>query len=102
MLDSIAHIAEALRKARKNKRLSQRALSVRTGLTQSHISKIENGEINLQLTSLLEMSRVLDFELMLIPRQQVPAINSLLQYEEKKQHKQIPAYRLDDTEDSDD
>ncbi len=39
------NISETLRKAREQKGLSQRALSARVGVPQSHISKIENNAV---------------------------------------------------------
>ncbi len=102
MIDSIAHIAAALMAARKKKGLSQRALSVKAGVPQSHISKIENGEIDLQTSTLLELSRVLDLEVMLVPRQLVPAFQTLMREVSGKRGKQIPAYRLEDEMEEDD
>ena len=103
MLDSIEHIAIAIKAARSRKGLSQRALGAKTKIPQSHISKIENGEVDLQASSLVEISRVLDMELMLIPRQLVPTFKSLLKGLGKDSQKQIPKYQLNpDEEDNDD
>lgn len=77
MQESIKHIAEQIKVARENKGLSQRALSKKVGIPQSHISKIENGTVNLQLSSLIELARVLDLELMLIPKKNSKATLSL-------------------------
>ncbi len=71
-------ITDALKEARESKQLSQRALSKKVGLPQSHISRIENGVVDLQLSSLIELSRVLDFEVMLVPRKLVPAVQGLV------------------------
>ena len=99
MLDSIAHIGTYLKAARQQKKLSQRGLSVKTGVPQSHISKIENGTIDLQASSLIEIARALDLELVLVPRNLVPAFQILLQQGSKKgMQEQIPAYRLDQEE----
>ncbi|MBL4574475.1 MAG: helix-turn-helix transcriptional regulator [Opitutaceae bacterium] len=68
MNESIAHIAQQIKEAREAKGLSQRALSKKVGIPQSHISKIENGTVNLQLSSLIELARVLELELMLVPK----------------------------------
>jgi transcriptional regulator with XRE-family HTH domain len=57
--------------------LSQRALGAKVGLAQSHISKIERAAVDPQLSSLVEIARVLGLELMLIPTQLVPAIQAL-------------------------
>jgi transcriptional regulator with XRE-family HTH domain len=71
-------IIEALKAARTRKGLSQRALSQLVGMPQSHISKIEAGQVDLQLSSLTELGRVLELELRLVPRKAVPAVDSVV------------------------
>lgn len=71
-------IAEALKEARGRKGLSQRALGELAGLPQSHISKIESGAVDLQLSSLVQLARVLDLEVRLVPRKAVPAVDSVV------------------------
>lgn len=78
MYKSIAHIAQQIKEAREVKGLSQRALSKKVGIPQGHISKIENGAVNLQLSSLIELARVLDLELMLIPKKAQAATVAIL------------------------
>jgi transcriptional regulator with XRE-family HTH domain len=73
-----AHIASTLKNAREAKGLSQRALSKLAGVPQSHISKIENGAVDLRLSSLVELARVLDLELTFVPRKSVPAVRSIV------------------------
>jgi len=70
---------EEIRKARLQKGLSQQELAKKSGLTQSHVSRVEQGEIDLRLSNLIELSRVLDLELVLVPRRTVPAVKSLVQ-----------------------
>lgn len=101
MQHSIQHIAATLKSARVQAKLSQRALSAKTKIPQAHISKIENGEVNLQTSSLIEISRALGLELMLIPRALVPAFEALISGAHKGSQKQVPKYRLDDQEDDD-
>ena len=72
------HIATILKNAREANGLSQRALSGLAGMPQSHISKIENGAVDLRLTSLVELARALDMELTLVPRKSLPAVNSIV------------------------
>ncbi|MFV1998465.1 MAG: helix-turn-helix domain-containing protein [Acidiferrobacterales bacterium] len=74
---TIAHIANKLKAAREAKGLSQRTLSKLAGVPQSHISKIENGFVDLRLSSLIELARVLGLELTLVPRKMLPAIKSI-------------------------
>lgn len=71
-------IAATLKSAREAKGLTQRALSELAGVPQSHISKIEQGGVDLRVSSLVELARVLDLELALVPRKSVPAVNSIV------------------------
>ena len=73
------HIAEQLRLAREAAGLSQRELGLRSGLTQSHISQIERGSMEPGLSSLVDLTRALDLEVVLAPRRMLPAIRSLVQ-----------------------
>ena len=75
---TIDPVTGALKAARAAKGLSQRALSARSGVPQGHISKIESGAVDLRLSSLVALARVLDLELMLVPRRAVPAVRSII------------------------
>lgn len=70
-------IAQA-REVREASGVSQRALSERAGLTQSHISQIESSKMEPGLSSFIDMTRALDLELMLVPKRLVPAVLSLV------------------------
>lgn len=74
----IEHIARAIKAAREAKGLSQRALSEKAGVPQSHISRIESGAVDLRVSSLVELGRVLDLELMLVPRKATSAVQSIV------------------------
>ena len=75
---STQYIAQQLKKSRENLGLSQRELSTRAGVPQSHISKIESGNVDLRLSSLVAIARALELELALIPRKYVSAVNSIV------------------------
>jgi len=75
---TITHIANNLKAARESRGLSQRALSKLAGVPQSHISKIENGMVDLRLSSLIELARALNLELTLVPRKVLPAVKSIV------------------------
>lgn len=68
----------ALKAARESKGLSQRALSAKSGVPQAHISKIEKGAVDLRVSSLVVLARILDLELMLVPRKAVSAVRSIV------------------------
>lgn len=71
-------ILQSLREARVRKGFSQRELSARSGVPQSHISKIESGGVDLRMSSLIALARVLDLELFVVPKKSVPAIKSII------------------------
>lgn len=85
-------IVKALRDAREASGLSQRALSAKAGLSQSHISQIESGTLEPGLSKLIDVARALDLELVLVPKKLVPAINSLTTTARPEQNS--PSYAL--------
>jgi transcriptional regulator with XRE-family HTH domain len=87
MPETLEAIANALKRARINKGLTQRALSTKIGLPQSHISKIENGTVDLQTSNLLELARALDLEIALVPRSLLPALQALERSGERPSNK---------------
>ncbi len=104
MGESMARTAETLKAARLAKGLSQRELSARTGLTQAHISRIENAAVDIRLPNLIELARVLDLEMMLVPRPLAPAVRNIIPSYRSADDRSAaprrprPAYRLDDVE----
>jgi transcriptional regulator with XRE-family HTH domain len=96
---STEDLARTLKAGREAKGLSQRELSAKTGLTQAHISRIENAAVDIQLSNLLQLARALDLEVMLVPRRAVPAAQGLVRNIEAKTQsnpsRTLPAYRLD-------
>src|SRR5713101_7294744 len=68
----------AFKEAREKRGWSQRELGSRLGLTQTHISGIESGKIVPRYDTLLELVRILDRDLLMVPRALVPAVQSLI------------------------
>jgi len=64
--------------ARRKRGWSQAELGRRTGLPQVHISAIETGKVVPRINTLLDLVRVLDFDLLLVPRPLVPAVQGLI------------------------
>ena len=97
---STQYISKQLKKTRESKAMSQRELSARSGVPQGHISKIENGNVDLRLSSLVAIARVLDLELALIPRKNFAAVNSIVGSTNRKTDDEPPrpAYSLDGNE----
>lgn len=100
---TIEYIARELREAREAKGLSQRELGRKAGVPQGHISKIENGAVDLRVSSLVALARTLDLELELVPRKVVPALKSLarssLADALRERVTLQPLYSLDEEED---
>ncbi len=68
----------ALKDAREKRGWTQRDLASRLGLTQTHISGIESGKIVPRYDTLLELVRILDSDLLMVPRALVPVVQSLI------------------------
>ena len=98
-------ILESLREARVRKGFSQRELSARSGVPQSHISKIESGSVDLRISSLIALARVLDLELLVAPKKSVPAIKSIIRSGQgingtsDEGEPMSPAYQLEEDDD---
>ena len=71
-------ILSTLRQAREAAGLSQRELSARTGITQAHLSKIEKGSVDPGISTLIDVARALDLEVVLVPKKLLPAINGII------------------------
>ncbi len=91
----VEDITRNLKEARHRMGLSQRALAQKAGVPQSHISKIEKGEVDLRLSSLIELARALDLELVMAPRKNLSAIQSIVRSSDPENEIRRPAYSLE-------
>ena len=73
-----ADLRRALKDAREKRDWSQRDLASRLGIAQRHISGIESGKIVPRYDTLLEFIRMLDSDLLMVPRALVPVVQSLV------------------------
>ena len=91
----------ALKEAREKRGWTQRDLASRLGLTQAHISGIESGKIVPRYDTLLELVRILDRDLLMVPRALVPVVQSLirdhLQPEQKGEGEERSLYADEDS-----
>jgi HTH-type transcriptional regulator / antitoxin HipB len=91
--------------ARRARGWSQRDLAARVGLPQVHISGIETGKVTPRFNTLLDLVRVLGYDLLLVPRPLVPAVQSLIRDQVHpagaEDEGERPLYALADHEDSD-
>ena len=87
-----------IKEARVKRGWGQRELGSQVGLPQPHISAIESGEIVPRFDTLLDLVRVLDLDLLLVPRSLVPAVQSLIRAQKQPESVEKPLYAADDEE----
>ncbi len=80
-------IIEQLKSIRLANGLKQAEMGQKIGLPQSHVSKIEQGATDPRISTVLEMARVLDQELVLVPRQLLPQFRALLYGQEEDERR---------------
>ena len=68
----------SLKETREKRGWTPRDLVSRVGLTQRHISGIESGKIVPRYDTILELVRILDHDLLMVPRALVPVVQSLI------------------------
>lgn len=85
-------ILKQLKIARQEKGLKQSEFGNKLGLPQSHISKIERGKTDPRLSTVVDMARIVDRELILVPRRLVPAIRPMIE----GGHDQEPMWKPDE------
>ena len=84
---------QALIKARRHRGWSQAELGLHVGLPQMHISGIETGKVVPRFDTLLDLVRVLDHDLLMVPRELAPVVQSLAR---ERARKQVPGSGADE------
>jgi len=70
-------LTDQIRSERLRRNWSQQDLATKAGLTQSQLSRIERGA-DVRLSTLLEVARVLDLEIRLVPREMVGSVDHIM------------------------
>lgn len=73
----VKQLAQKLKDARVAQGFSQRELAERASLAQGRLALIEAGRVDLRTSTLAQLARALDLELVLAPRRVLPAVQSL-------------------------
>lgn len=55
-------VHEKIRTARRSKNISQENIALELGITQSHYSKIENGKVEIKMSTLLQIASILEVD----------------------------------------
>jgi len=92
-------LSDVLRDARQRTQLSQQQLAQKLGLRQRQISDLERATTDSRISTIQNVARALDLELMLIPRHLIAAVETLQRAGTEAGTR--PLYALDDeTEDA--
>ena len=75
-------IVSELAAARKTQKLTQAALADAAGLSRMTVQRIETLDIDPRLSTLQEMARAMDMELMLVPKLLRPELDALVRSRE--------------------
>jgi len=86
---SLAPFAETIRQARLQKGWTQRDLSARARMPQAQISRFENGEVDPQVSTLVELARTLDLDLQLVPRSAITAVEAAVRSAEERSDERV-------------
>ena len=76
-------LRQQIKTARAKRGWGQRELAAQVGLQQPHISAIESGKVVPRFDTLLDLIRVLNLDLLLVPRSLVPAVQSLMRTQQE-------------------
>jgi len=71
-------LLDEISRARKTVGLSQEGLASQAGLSRMTVQRIESGQIDPRLSTLLEMARVLGLDLMPVPTALRPALEDFV------------------------
>ena len=93
----LGHLRRLLRLARTRRGLSQQALAAKLGIRQRQISDLERSTIDPRLSTLENVARALDMELMLVPRPLISSVEALLRTGTREVER--PLYALDGEDD---
>lgn len=74
----MSNLYGTLHKARLTKGLTQAQLAELLQLGQSYLSQVERGKHDIKTSTLVDWARVLDLEIMLVPRRDVPTVSYVI------------------------
>lgn len=73
------HIGQILARERQRQGLTQVDLAKRMGRDQTYVARVEGGKRDPRWETVLDFARALELEPMLIPRNWVPAVDTIVQ-----------------------
>jgi HTH-type transcriptional regulator / antitoxin HipB len=70
-------LGRGLRERRLRRKVAQRELAARLGMSAANLSRIEHGA-DFRVSTLLELARELKLEPILVPKEHVPAVRAII------------------------
>jgi transcriptional regulator with XRE-family HTH domain len=74
---ALEQLTQTLKDTRVATGVSQRELAERAGVGQNRLAAIETGGVDLRTSTLVQLARALDLEVVLVPRRVPPAVQTL-------------------------
>lgn len=99
MIETTAEIGEIIQAQRKKVGLTQVQVSDRAGVHRTQVLQLEAGSRDARLSTLLNVGRAIGLEMMMIPRELVPAIEAMLRPATESDR---PAFVPDEPEEDED
>ena len=97
----LKQLGQTFLQARESGRLTQEQVADLAGVSRQRYHLIETGAAAAKATTLINISRALGMEMMLIPQRMVPAVESILR-PAKDDEEDRPAFEADPDPDDDD
>jgi transcriptional regulator with XRE-family HTH domain len=98
----IQSLLKQLAVLRQERKMSQRQLALSLGLTQSYISNVEKGKIDIGLSNFVQLARYLGVEVILVPKNLVPTVTAIVSPENAISTNSVKKWAFEDDEDDDD
>lgn len=71
-------LIDTLSQARKAAKVTQADLATQAGLSRMAVQRTETGDVDPRFSTLLEMARALQMELIAVPSDRLPAVQAVL------------------------
>jgi DNA-binding XRE family transcriptional regulator len=94
--DLLSELGHLFREGRRRAKLTQDQVALRAGLSRVSYRAVETGAAAPRASTLINIARALGMEMMLIPKEMVPAVQAMLRSGGDDQ----PAFTADPDEDS--
>lgn len=78
MIARLPTILERIAERRSHLKMTQHSVAKLAGITQSYLSAVEKGNIDVRLSTLQDIARALGLELVLVPAEALDSVQSIV------------------------